>query len=70
MKIKWNYLIYHGKSELNRYSIESVDARPFSNQIATSAKDGLIKIWNLEPKKAEKKKNYFFFGKGKIFFID
>jgi WD40 repeat protein len=67
MKIKWNYLIYHGKSEINRYSIESVDARPFSDLIATSAKDGLIKLWYLEPKKAEKNKTIFSLEKGKFF---
>ena len=54
MRIKWNYLIYHGKSEINRNSINSLDINPFKNLLVTGGQDALIKIWNtksLSPKK-------------------
>lgn len=47
MKIKWVHWIYHGKSEINRYTINSIDINPFRSLIVTSGKDALIKIWNI-----------------------
>ena len=47
MKFKLNYAIYHGKSEINRFSINSIDINPFKNILVTCGKDFLIKIWNL-----------------------
>ena len=47
MKLKWIHWIYHGKSEINRYTINSLDTNPFKNLIVTSGKDALIKIWNI-----------------------
>ncbi len=48
MKFKLNHAIYHGKSEINRLSINSIDINPFKNILVTCAKDFLIKIWNLD----------------------
>jgi len=47
MKFKLNHAIYHGKSEINRFSINSIDINPFKNILVTCGKDFLIKIWNL-----------------------
>ena len=48
MIIEWNFWIYHGKSEINRCSINSLDFNPFQNVLATAGKDSLIKIWNFD----------------------
>ena len=47
MKINLNYTIYHGKSELNRFSINSLDVNSNKNILVTCGKDFLIKIWDL-----------------------
>ena len=48
MKLKWNFLIYHGKSEINRCPITSIDMNPFKNILVTYGKDLLIKMWNFD----------------------
>jgi len=48
MKIKWNYFIYHGKSEIDRNSINSIDINPFQKILVTGGVDSLIKIWNID----------------------
>ena len=48
MKINLNYTIYHGKSELNRFSINSIDVNSNKNILVTCGKDFLIKIWDLD----------------------
>lgn len=53
MKIDWDFYIYHGKSEINRDSIVSIDISPFDNELATCGKDALIKIWSMRQFKTE-----------------
>ena len=53
MKIDWDFYIYHGKSEINRDSIISIDISPFENELITCGKDSLIKIWSMRQFKNE-----------------
>mmetsp|Transcript_20217 Transcript_20217/g.67534 ORF Transcript_20217/g.67534 Transcript_20217/m.67534 type:complete len:531 (-) Transcript_20217:691-2283(-) len=39
--------IYHGKSESNRVIIHSIDFKPYSDIIATTGQDNVIKVWKM-----------------------
>mmetsp|Transcript_14066 Transcript_14066/g.27975 ORF Transcript_14066/g.27975 Transcript_14066/m.27975 type:complete len:531 (+) Transcript_14066:53-1645(+) len=64
MYLKFIKNIYHGRSEIKKATIFSIDIQPFGELILTCGQDWLIKIWNYGQKKlTEKTKGYRKFSK-------